>query len=132
MRLDTISCRGIVRPAVSDAFGNGPQYGFLPMAGNLGLPYSLQPHPSVDEKSPVFEDLFDFAPFGDDAPTSVKEPSFGSLVDSRVDFHDTPFYGLSPHSNPYTFPDGYDANLFDLQRETGAALPCDVSLAADM
>jgi len=102
------------------------------MAGNLGLPYSLQPHSSVDEKNPVFEDLFDFAPFDDNAPTFVKEPSFGSLVDSRVDHYDTPFYELSPHSNPYPFPDGYDANLFDLQRETGAALPCDVSLAADM
>jgi hypothetical protein len=132
MRLDTISCRGIVRPAVSDAFGHGSQYGFLPMDGDRGLSYPLPPHAPVDDKPPVFEDFFDFAPFVDGAPTSVKEPSFGSLVDSHVDLYDTPFCGLSPHSNSFPFPDGFDATLFDMQRDNGAALPCDVSLAADI
>ena len=128
-RLDTISCRGIVRPAVSVDFGHG-----LPLtSGDLGLSYTLQPHAPVDEKPVVLDNLFDFDQFPEGSPTTAcMEPTTGLADSSSVDFFGSALFGHNSTSIPYGFPDGFDAKFSDLQSASGATYVSDEVLAAEL
>ena len=131
MRLDTISCRGIVRPAVSVAFGSNP--GFISMGADLGLSGFVQHNTSLDEKPVVLDNLFDFDQFPEGSPASIIESDF-NLADSNVDLFGSTNtgFGLSSHSALFGFPDSFDAKFSDLQSASGAPYGSDEALAADI
>jgi transcriptional activator HAC1 len=116
-----------VRPAVSVGFGYN---GGLSLGSDGGLSHIVQSHPSVDEKPVVFDTLFDFDQFPE-APSAMEQSTL-SMADPNVDLFDTSLFGLSSHSAPFGFPDGFDAKFSDLQSASGATYVSDEALAAEL
>lgn len=118
-----------MRPAVSVDFRNG-----LPLAGgDLGLSYTLQPHAPVDEKPVVLDNLFDFDQFPEGSTTATSmEPTISMADPSSVDFFGSALFCPGSVSNPYGFPDGFDAKFSDLQSASGATFVSDEALAAEL
>lgn len=120
-----------MRPAVSVGFGLGFS-SLSPVGGDACLSHFIQPHSPVDEKITLLDDLFDFDHFPQEgSPASGLEDPFG-LGDTLVDVNGSSLFNLSPHSNPYGFPDGFDAKYSDMQSASGATYVSDEALAADL
>ena len=120
-----------MRPAVSVGFGYN---GGLPSVGSdLGLSHFIPPHPTVDEKPVVLDNLFDFDQFpeGSTSMDQSQQPAFG-MADSHVDLFGGSLFGHGPSSNPFGFPDGFDAKFSDLQSASGATYVSDEALAAEL
>lgn len=118
-----------MRPAVSVDFGDH----LALSGGDLGLPYTLQPHAPVDEKPVVLDNLFDFDQFPEGSPMAASaEPTIGLADPSSVDFFGSALFGHSSMSNPFGFPDGFDAKFSDLQSASGATFVSDEALAAEL
>jgi transcriptional activator HAC1 len=121
-----------VRPAVSVGFGYN--HGALPSAGSdLGLSHFIQPHPSVDEKPVVLDNLFDFDQFPEGSSSLEQQQPTFSMADSNVDLFggSSSFFGNGPSSTLYGFSDGFDAKFSDLQSASGATFVSDEPLAAE-
>jgi transcriptional activator HAC1 len=117
-----------VRPAVSVDLGFNS--GLSAVGSDVGLSHFVQPHAPVDEKPTIMENLFDFDQFPEGSPSSMEQLTFG-MVDSHVDIFGASLFGHGPGSNPFGFPDGFDAKLSDLQSASGATYVSDEALAAE-
>lgn len=122
-----------MRPAVSVGFG---YTGALALDSDIGLPQLIPPHPSVDDKPVVMDNLFDFDQFPEVPSSSFMDgqPTHG-MADSHVDFFGASLFpGHSPTSvvSPFGFPDGFDAKFSDLQSASGATFVSDEALAAEL
>lgn len=102
------------------------------MGSDLGLSHFIQPHPTVDEKPVVLDNLFDFDQFPEGSSSLDQQTTFG-MADSHVDLFggSSSFFGNGPSSNPFGFPDGFDAKFSDLQSASGATFVSDEALAAE-
>ncbi|KNG49576.1 transcriptional activator hac1 protein [Stemphylium lycopersici] len=100
--------------------------------GDLGLPFSVQPYPTVDDKPILMENFFDFDQFPKCSPTTTTpmEPAFSMVDSSSVDVFGSTVFDHSSHSNSYGFLDGFDAKFNDLQSASGATSVSDEALAA--
>lgn len=99
----------------------------------MGLSYPLQPHTLIDEKPVVLDNLFDFDQFPEGTSTATcLEPTISMADPSSVDFFGSALFGHSSSSNPYGFPDGFDAKFSDLQSASGATFVSDEVLAAEL
>ncbi|OAL43289.1 hypothetical protein IQ07DRAFT_650353 [Pyrenochaeta sp. DS3sAY3a] len=81
----------------------------------------------------VLDNLFDFDQFPEGTSTATcLEPTISMADPSSVDFFGSALFGHSSSSNPYGFPDGFDAKFSDLQSASGATFVSDEVLAAEL
>ena len=109
-----------MRPAVSVDLGAGLSTSVS--SSDMGFPYSLQPHSSIDNGKSI-DSLFDFDQF----PDTAVEPTTG-LLDGDV------FFSTSLFEQPDTSfdqADLFDAKHFDLQTAFGATHVSDGALAEE-
>ncbi|KAL5120598.1 transcription factor that binds to CRE motif [Pleosporales sp. CAS-2024a] len=108
-------------------------FGLSSIGSDLGLSHLIQSHSTEDEKPIVLDNLFDFDQFPE-ASSSLEQsqqPTFG-MVDSHVDLFGGSLVGYGHSSNPFGFPDGFDAKFSDLQSASGATFVSDEALAAEL
>jgi transcriptional activator HAC1 len=103
--------------------------GDLSLGGDDVLSHLVQPNPSMDEKP--MDNLFDFDQFPEGLSSAPEQPTFG-MADSDVDLYESTLFGLGSHSNPFAFPEGFEAKFSDLQSASGATYVSDEALAAEL